>query len=106
MSYGDKLRIEIIRALAAEPRFRLLDEPTTGMNDTETEALLQLLSSLPEARRLGLLIVDHDMALMMRLRHRLHVLASGGMIAESDATHVRSHPSVIEAYLGKGAAHA
>nr|WP_286167669.1 ATP-binding cassette domain-containing protein [Ochrobactrum sp. 3-3] len=65
MSYGDKRRVEIVRALAAEPRFRLLDEPTAGMNDTETEALLQLLSSLPEARRLGLLIVDHDMALMM-----------------------------------------
>ena len=106
LSYGDKRRVEIARALAAEPRFLLLDEPAAGMNDAETEALLHILSELPKKRGLGLLIIDHDMGLIMRLCHRLHVLASGRTIAEGDATHVRSHPDVITAYLGKGAAHA
>ena len=106
LSYGDKRRVEIARALAAEPRFLLLDEPAAGMNDAETETLLHTLADLPKKRGLGLLIIDHDMGLIMRLCHRLHVLASGKTIAEGDAAHVRSHPAVIEAYLGKGAAHA
>ena len=106
LSYGDKRRVEIARALAAEPRFLLLDEPAAGMNEAETETLLHTLSELPKKRGLGLLIIDHDMGLIMRLCHRLHVLASGRTIAEGDAAHVRSHPAVIEAYLGKGAAHA
>jgi branched-chain amino acid transport system ATP-binding protein len=106
LSYGDKRRVEIARALAAEPRFLLLDEPAAGMNDAETETLLHTLSELPKKRSLGLLIIDHDMGLIMRLCHRLHVLASGRTIAEGDAVHVRSHPAVIEAYLGKGSAHA
>jgi branched-chain amino acid transport system ATP-binding protein len=106
LSYGDKRRVEIARALAAEPRFLLLDEPAAGMNDTETETLLHTLSELPRKRGLGLLIIDHDMGLIMRLCHRLHVLASGRTIAEGDAAHVRSHPAVVEAYLGKGAHHA
>jgi len=106
LSYGDKRRVEIARALAAEPRFLLLDEPAAGMNDAETETLLHTLSELPKARGLGLLIIDHDMGLIMRLCHRLHVLASGRTIAEGSAAHVRGHPAVIEAYLGKGAAHA
>jgi branched-chain amino acid transport system ATP-binding protein len=106
LSYGDKRRVEIARALAAEPQFLLLDEPAAGMNDAETETLLHTLAELPKKRGLGLLIIDHDMGLIMRLCHRLHVLASGKTIAEGDAAHVRSHPAVIEAYLGKGAAHA
>lgn len=106
LSYGDKRRVEIARALAAEPRFLLLDEPAAGMNDAETETLLHTLSELPEKRDLGLLIIDHDMGFIMRLCHRLHVLASGRTIAEGDAAYVRGHPAVVEAYLGKGAAHA
>ena len=106
LSYGDKRRVEIARALAAEPRFLLLDEPAAGMNDAETETLLHTLAELPAKRGLGLLIIDHDMGLIMRLCHRLHVLASGRTIAEGEASHVRSHPAVIEAYLGKGATHA
>ncbi|KXF78194.1 ABC transporter ATP-binding protein [Paramesorhizobium deserti] len=106
LSYGDKRRVEIARALAAEPRFLLLDEPAAGMNDAETETLLHILAELPKKSGLGLLIIDHDMGLIMRLCSRLHVLASGHTIAEGDAAHVRSHPAVIEAYLGKGAVNA
>jgi branched-chain amino acid transport system ATP-binding protein len=70
------------------------------MNETESEALLELLARLPSERKLGMLIIDHDMGLMMRLSHRLHVLASGKTIGEGNVEHVRKLPQVIEAYLG------
>jgi branched-chain amino acid transport system ATP-binding protein len=100
LNYGDKRRVEIARALVARPRFLLLDEPAAGMNESESEVLLQLLSHLPKQRNLGLLIIDHDMPLIMRLCHRVHVLASGQTIAEGDVSSVRTNPAVIEAYLG------
>lgn len=100
LNYGDKRRVEIARALVARPRFLLLDEPAAGMNEAETETLLTLLSALPEQRNLGLLIIDHDMPLVMRLSHRVHVLASGRTIAEGEVDQVRNDPAVIEAYLG------
>jgi len=100
LNYGDKRRVEIARALVARPRFLLLDEPAAGMNEAETETLLTLLSALPEQRDLGLLIIDHDMPLVMRLSHRVHVLASGRTIAEGEVDQVRNDPAVIEAYLG------
>ena len=105
LSYGDERRIEIARALAAAPTFLLLDEPAAGMNEAETGHLLELLAALPKSQRLGLLIIDHDMPLIMRLCHRLHVLASGRTIAEGDVASVRRSPDVIAAYLG-AAAHA
>ena len=103
LSYGDKRRVEISRALAADPKFLLLDEPAAGMNEAETAALLSILEELPRTSGLGLLIIDHDMSLIMRLCERLHVLASGRTIAEGDKDSVRSNPLVIEAYLGTGA---
>lgn len=106
LSYGDKRRVEIARALAADPAFLLLDEPAAGMNEAESETLLHILSELPSTRGLGLLIIDHDMGLIMRLCNRLHVLASGRTIAEGNAEQVRKNPAVIEAYLGSEAAHA
>ena len=106
LSYGDERRIEIARALAAAPTFLLLDEPAAGMNEVETQRLLELLTELPKAQRLGLLIIDHDMRLIMRLCHRLHVLASGRTIAEGDVATVQRSPEVIAAYLGSAAADA
>jgi len=106
LSYGDKRRVEIARALAADPKFLLLDEPAAGMNEAETETLLHTLSELPRASGLGLLIIDHDMGLIMRLCQRLHVLASGRTIAAGSADEVRRDPAVIEVYLGSEAAHA
>jgi branched-chain amino acid transport system ATP-binding protein len=103
LSYGDKRRVEIARALAADPSFLLLDEPAAGMNEGETGGLLSILEELPRARGLSLLIIDHDMGLIMRLCERLHVLASGRTIAEGDKASVRTDPVVIEAYLGTGA---
>ena len=106
LSYGDERRVEIARALAAAPTFLLLDEPAAGMNEVETQRLLELLADLPKTGRLGLLIIDHDMPLIMRLCHRLHVLASGRTIAEGDVASVRRSPEVIAAYLGAAAADA
>jgi branched-chain amino acid transport system ATP-binding protein len=106
LSYGDKRRVEVARALAADPSFLLLDEPAAGMNEAETDTLLHTLAALPQARGLGLLIIDHDMGLIMRLCQRLHVLASGRTIATGTADEVRRNPAVIEAYLGSEAAHA
>jgi branched-chain amino acid transport system ATP-binding protein len=106
LSYGDKRRVEIARALAADPTFLLLDEPAAGMNEGESDVLLHTLSALPQQRGLGLLIIDHDMGLIMRLCHRLHVLASGRTIAAGSPDAVRNDPAVIEAYLGSEAAHA
>lgn len=100
LSYGDKRRVEVARALAAKPRFLLLDEPAAGMNEAETDDLLTLLAGLPAARNLGVLIIDHDVPLIMRLCQRLQVLASGRTIAEGDVDSVRRSPQVIEAYLG------
>ena len=103
LSYGDKRRVEIARALAADPNYLLLDEPAAGMNEMETGGLLSILEALPESRGLSLLIIDHDMGLIMRLCGRLHVLASGRTIAEGDKDSVGANPVVIEAYLGTGA---
>ena len=102
LSYGDKRRVEIARALASDPKFLLLDEPAAGMNEAETGELLTILETLPQSRDLSLLIIDHDMGLIMRLCERLHVLASGRTIAEGDRESVRANPAVIEAYLGTG----
>jgi branched-chain amino acid transport system ATP-binding protein len=100
LNYGDERRVEIVRGLAAEPRFLLLDEPAAGMNHAEGDKLLGLLSELPGKHGLGMLIIDHDVPLIMRLCHRLHVLASGMTIGEGDVDTVRRLPAVVEAYLG------
>lgn len=100
LSYGDKRRVEIARALIAEPSFLLLDEPAAGMNEEESAALMSLLSGLPDEYDLGLLIIDHDMHLITRLCHQLHVISSGRTIAEGEVDSVMSDPEVISAYLG------
>lgn len=100
LNYGDKRRVEIARALIAKPSFLLLDEPAAGMNEEESEALMSLLSGLPKEYNLGLLIIDHDMHLITKLCHKLHVISSGRTIAEGDVESVMSDPEVISAYLG------
>ncbi|WP_300456999.1 ABC transporter ATP-binding protein [Desulfobacula sp.] len=103
LNYGDKRRVEISRALASQPNFLLLDEPAAGMNEAESDTLLEILNQLPQDYDLGILIIDHDMSLIMRLCTRLHVIDSGKTIGEGDVETVRRLPKVIEAYLGSSA---
>jgi len=100
LPYGHERMVEVARALAMQPRFLFLDEPAAGLNEDESEELLTRLASIPAESGLGMLIVDHDMRLIMRLCHRLHVLNYGRTIAEGTPQQVRAVPEVIEAYLG------
>jgi branched-chain amino acid transport system ATP-binding protein len=103
LPYGLERRVEVARALAMEPRFLLLDEPAAGLNEDESDELLQILAPIPARKKLGMLIVEHDMRLIMRLCHRLHVLSYGKTIGEGSPEQVRAIPAVIEAYLGSTA---
>jgi len=104
LPYGLERRVEVARALATEPSFLFLDEPAAGLNEDESEELLQVLAAIPAQKNLGMLIVDHDMRLIMSLCHRLHVLNFGKTIGEGAPDEVRKIPAVLQAYLGKAAA--
>ena len=101
LPYGHERRVEIARALAMNPGFLLLDEPAAGLNEDESDELLHILTELPRRCGFGMLIIDHDMRLIMRLCNRLHVLNYGKTICEGTPDEVRSVPAVVEAYLGK-----
>jgi branched-chain amino acid transport system permease protein len=104
LSYGAQRRVEIARALAGRPRFLLLDEPAAGMNEPESDALLEMIHAVRRDQGCAVLITDHDLRLMMRLCERLHVLNEGRTISEGVAETVRRDPRVVEAYLGQRAA--
>ena len=100
LSYGDQRRLEIARALAASPRFLLLDEPAAGMNEGESNALGEAIQTIRRERGCGVLVVEHDLRLIMRICHRVVVLNEGEVIAAGAPEAVRSDPAVVAAYIG------
>lgn len=99
LPYGALKRLEIARALATEPKLLLLDEPAAGCNAVETEEIDAVIRRVV-AEGVTVVLVEHDMRLVMKISHRIHVLNQGRTLAEGDAKTVRQNPAVIAAYLG------
>jgi ABC-type branched-subunit amino acid transport system ATPase component len=100
LPYGAQRRVEIARALAGRPYFLLLDEPAAGMNEMESDTLLETIMGVRAEFGCGILIVDHDLRLIMRLCERIHVLAEGRTLASGTPEEVRRNETVIEVFLG------
>jgi branched-chain amino acid transport system ATP-binding protein len=97
---GDERRLQVARAIAMRPRFLFLDEPAAGLDEHESDALVDAIAALPGDLGCGVLIIDHDMRVIMRLCERIHVLNFGVPIKVGSPDEVRTDPAVIEAYLG------
>ena len=100
LPYGQQRRLEIVRALATEPKILFLDEPAAGMNPQETAELTQLIRKIKEEFNITIMLIEHDMSLVMEVTERIYVLEYGSLIAHGTPAEIRSNKRVIEAYLG------
>ena len=103
LPYGDQRRLEIARALAAQPKLLLLDEPAAGLNTGETLALMEKIHEIRDRFGVAILLIEHNMELVMGICERIVVLSFGKTIAQGTPDEVRANPVVIEAYLGEPA---
>jgi branched-chain amino acid transport system ATP-binding protein len=101
LPYGAQRRLEIVRALATDPKLLLLDEPAAGMNPHETEELMENIAKIRDRFRIAILLIEHDMSLVMGVCEGICVLNFGKIIAKGTADEIQANPAVIEAYLGK-----
>lgn len=100
LSYGDQRKVEIARALAANPRVLLLDEPAAGMNPNETNELTRLIRWVKDEFKLTVVLIEHDMSLVMKLCDKIFVFDYGHLIAEGNPESIQNNERVIKAYLG------
>ena len=101
LPYGAQRRLEIVRALATDPKLLLLDEPAAGMNPHETEELMENIAKIRDQFQIAILLIEHDMSLVMGVCEGICVLNFGRIIAKGTADEIQANPDVIEAYLGK-----
>jgi ABC-type branched-subunit amino acid transport system ATPase component len=101
LSYANRRRLEIARALATRPKVLLLDEPAAGMNPNETGEVTEVISRLREELGISILVIEHDMHVVANCSDRVIALDHGVKIAEGSFDAVANHPAVVEAYLGR-----
>ncbi len=101
LPYGEQRRLEIVRAMATDPKLLLLDEPAAGMNPAESQKLTELIAWLRKEFDLSILLIEHDMSVVMKICERIYVLDHGMVIANGAPEEIKSNRRVIEAYLGE-----
>ena len=100
LAYGQQRHLEIVRALATEPKILFLDEPAAGMNPQETAELTQLIRRIQKEFNITIMLIEHDMSLVMEVTERIYVLEYGRLIAHGTPDEIKTNKRVIEAYLG------
>ncbi len=103
LAQGDERRLGVARALATNPRFVLLDEPAAGLPEAELSVFAEAVQAVRDDREAGVLLIDHNMALIMEICDRIHVLDQGRTLAEGPPADIRANLDVAAAYLGESA---